>query len=119
MNTDRLKRCDLESTQAILNKHLSGAGLKQEALAALALDLVEARPSLQDLMTEEEIAEKMMWSVRSARTFRTKYRGIFPDPLARRALWLRTEVDEFFEHHWKPVRARRSTSGTAVGSADT
>lgn len=113
MSTDRLKSHDLETTQAILNKHLANTGLDQKALEALALELVEARPSFQDLMTEEEIAEKMMWSVPSARTFRTKYRGTFPEPLARRALWRRTEVDEFFENHWKPVRARRSTTDTA------
>lgn len=108
MSTDTFHEADLQNIKAVLEQHLADKGLSEEEIDALARDLSAARPALQDLVTEQDIADRMYWTIASARTYRAKHRDTFPAPLARRVLWLRKDIDKYFEQNWK--------SGNAAGS---
>lgn len=109
MSTDKFLETDRAKIKEVLLRHLSSAALDEEAMEALVQELSDARPVVADLVTEDDIAARMFWSIASCRTYRSEHKDIFPEPFARRVFWLRTDVENYFKDHWRPKRATRST----------
>lgn len=105
MSTDNFYEADVKRIREVLENHLAQKGFSEKEIAALAQDLSAARPALQDLVTEQDIADRMYWTIPSARTYRAKHRDTFPAPLARRVLWHRGEIDKYFEQNWSNASA--------------
>lgn len=109
MSTDNFQETDRAKIREVLARHLPAQSLSEDEIEALVKELAAARPSVVDLVTEEDIAARMYWSIPSSRTYRAKNKELFPEPFARRVFWLRSDIENYFKEHWHPTRTKRSS----------